>query len=375
MRRKQRAREWFLMGQLQTLIGNKEEAYKAYQHVLRQHPPYEIEFNARIAMSEVMSDKNAKQTISRLKRMAASDSNKEYLDQVYYAIGNIYLTTKDTANAIAAYEMGNEKGTRNGIEKGVLLLKLGDLYWTQEKFSDARRCYGAAIGMLDKDRPDYKQLSERSVILDELVPYTEAVYLQDSLQRLAQMPEKERNEAIDRVIEALKKKEKEERRNQAEAEAQQRGQQGEWDNNQTRPTTTADKSGTWYFYNPLAISQGKAQFQRLWGKRENIDNWQRINKTVVGYNNDINELTDEQRDSIMREEAMQDSLKNVSDSVQNDPHKRKYYLAQIPFTEEQVQASNLIIMDGLHHAGVIFKDKLNHLTLSDRPVSTIRTHG
>ena len=373
MRKKQKAREWFLMGQLQTLIGNKEEAYKAYQHVLRQHPPYEIEFNARIAMTEVMSDKNAKQMISRLKRMAASDNNKDYLDQVYYAIGNIYLTQRDTANAISAYEKGNEKGTRNGIEKGVLLLKLGDLYWLREKFSDARRCYGEAIGMLDKDRPDYKQLSERSIILDDLVPYTEAVYLQDSLQRLARMSEKERNEAIDRVIEALKKKEKEERRNQAEAEAAQRqsqqGGEGWSEAGSTIPQQQlpGDRSSVWYFYNPLAISQGKTQFQRLWGKRENIDDWQRINRTVVGGENDaFNELTDEQRDSIIRAAAIQDSLKNVTDSAHNDPHKREYYLAQIPFTEEQVEASNLIIMDGLHHAGVIFKDRLNHLALSEK---------
>lgn len=369
MRRKQRAREWFLMGQLQRLVGNKEEAYKAYQRVLRQHPPYEMEFNARIAMTEVMSEKNAKQTINRLKRMAASDNNKDYLDQVYYAIGNIYLTQRDTANAIAAYEKGNEKGTRNGIEKGVLLLKLGDLYWLQEKFSDAKRCYGAAIGMLDKDRADYEQLSERSVMLDELVPYTEAVHLQDSLQRLAQMSEKDRNDAIDRVIEALKKKEKEERRNQAEAEAQQRRQQGEWneaDSQSPQPTTTPGRSTTWYFYNPLAISQGKTQFQRLWGKRENVDNWQRSNKTVVGSFDNVGEMTDERRDSIMRAEAIEDSLKNVSDSAQNDPHRREYYLAQIPFTEDQVRESNLIIMDGLHHAGVIFKDKLNNLNLSEK---------
>ena len=66
-------------------------------------------------------------------------------------------------------------------------------------------------------------------MLDELVPYTDAVHLQDSLQALAKMPEKERNEAIDRVIEALKKKEKEERDAQAELDAQQQmAQQGEW---------------------------------------------------------------------------------------------------------------------------------------------------
>ena len=250
-------------------------------------PPYELEFNARIAQTEVLAKNNGHQFIGRLKRMAANDNNAEYLDQVYYAIGNIYLAQKDTLHAIGAYEKGNEKATRSGIEKGVLLLTLGDIYWKQEKFSDAQRCYGEAIGLLDKDRKDYEQLSRRSKVLDELVPYTDAIHLQDSLQALAKMSEKDRNAAIDRVIEALKKKEKEEKKKQAEANAQQQMQRNGAVGNRNQPNNlqqtpnTQQQGGKWYFYNPMAVQQGKQAFEKQWGKRENVDNWQRVNKTVV----------------------------------------------------------------------------------------------
>lgn len=371
MRRKQRAREWYLMGQLQAAVGNKAEAYKAFKHVIRQNPPYELEFNARISMTEVMATGKSKQMVGRLKRMAASDNNKEYLDQVYYAMGNIYLAEKDTTKAIEAYEKGNEKATRSGIEKGVLLLHLGDLYWEKEKYGDAKRCYGEAIGLLDKERKDYKQLSDRSKVLDELVPYTDAVYLQDSLQALAAMPEEERNKAIDRVIDALKKKEREERKLQAQAEAEKAQSQngGNINNTPATPTGNQQEKGLWYFYNQMAVNQGKTTFQRQWGKRENIDDWQRINKTVVGTvgsTSDVEELTDEQRDSIFAAEQLQDSLAQIADSAQNDPHKREYYLKQIPFTPELIAESNNIITDGLHHAGVIFKDKLDNLPLGEK---------
>lgn len=370
MRRKQRAREWYLMGQLEAALGHKENAYKAYKRVIRLNPPYELEFNARIAMSEVMAGTQSKKMIRRLKRMAASDNNKDYLDQVYYAIGNIYILQKDTANAIAAYEKGNKKSTRNGIEKGVLLLTLGNIYWDKEDYSNAGRCYGEAIGLLDKERDDYERLSERSKVLDELVPYTDAIHLQDSLQTLAKMPEAERNKAIDRVIEALKKKEKEERDAQAELNAQQQmAQQGgmnNMNNANNMMNNTTDKSGKWYFYNPTAVSQGKATFQKMWGRRENVDDWQRVNKTVVSLNDNPAEMTDEMRDSIAAAEAAADSLENVMDSAQNNPHKREYYLKQIPFTEEQVAESNKIIEDGLFHSGIIFKDKLDNLPLSEK---------
>ena len=383
MRRKQKAREWYLMGQLQASIGNKKEAYKAFRHVIRQNPPYELAFNARIAMTEVMAKDNAGKMISRLKRMAASDNNKEYQDQIYYAIGNIHLSRKDTLQAITAYEKGNQKSTRNGIEKGVLLLHLGDLYWTKEKFSDARRCYGEAIGLLDKDRKDYQQLANRSKVLDELVPYTDAVQLQDSLQQLARMSEKERNAAIDRVIDALKKKEKEERNRKAEEEAESTLRQdgGNFANNNfannnspqknNENSTNTPANGQWYFYSPLTVSQGKAQFQKLWGKRDNVDNWQRINKTVVANAAGAEEMTDEQRDSLAQAAEQEELLKQTSDSAVNDPHKREYYLAQIPFTPEQLAESNKLLEDGLYHAGVIFKDKLDNLPLSRKSLQRL----
>ena len=383
MRKKQKARLCFLLGQLYAATGKNAEAYKAFKSVVRKNPPYELEFNARIAMTEVMGASQAKKMVGKLKRMAASDKNKDYLDQVYYAIGNIYLAQKDTLKAISNYEKGNKKATRSGIEKGVLLLKLGDLYWQQEKFSDAQRCYGEAIGLLDKDRKDYEQLSARSKVLDELVPYTDAIHLQDSLQALAKMSEKDRNAAIDRVIAELKRQEKEQKRLEDEKNAQQtmqrNGAMGNRNNtnrnNHAQTQQNNRQNAVWYFYNAMAVQQGKQAFEKLWGKRENTDNWQRVNKTVVGnLNGDADiELTEEQKDSIAKAEQAQDSLEQLKDSAQNDPHKREYYLAQIPFTEDQVATSNLAIMDGLYNSGVIFKDKLDNLDLSKKQFTRLET--
>ena len=382
-RRRQKAREWFLYGQIQAMLGHREEAYDAFRHVVRLNPPYEMEFNARIAQTEVMAKGNARQMIRRLKRMAASDNNQDYLEQVYYAIGNIWLSQGDTVQAINAYEEGNKKATRSGIEKGVLLLTLGNLYWEREKFADAQRCYGEAIGLLDQDRKDYKQLSERSKVLDELVPHTSSVELEDSLQRLAKMPEAERLKIIDRIIDELKKKEKEEERLREEAETEQALQrQSAVGNRQqtTQPTTPTQQTagGAWYFYNPQAVSQGKRSFEQQWGKRENTDDWQRVNRTVVNLSED-NQETPENPDSLDNPETP-DSLGNAgsvdtdsvgvaetpADTLANDPHNREYYLAQIPFTEEQLAASHNAIKDGLYHAGIIIKDKLDNLRLSEK---------
>lgn len=381
MRKKQKAREWFLMGQICSQVGLNKEAYHAFSKVIGLNPPYDLEFNARIARTEVMAGTKSDRMIAKLRRMARSDKNKDYLDQVYYAIGNIYLAKKDTIHAIANYEKGHAKATRTGVEHGALLLKLGNLYWDIERYADAQRIYNAALGMVDKDNKEYEQLSDRSKVLDELVPYTEAIHLQDSLQSLAKMDEAHRNAAIDRTIEALKKREKEAKKAQEEQEAQQSQQRGNndmeqgTDNTNNRPTPTTSSTSNakeWYFYSQTAVSKGKQQFQRLWGKRENVDNWQRINKSVVKMqeNNGLADMSDEQRDSVFNAQAHADSVK-AQLTPESDPHKREYYLAQIPFTAEQLKASNDTISDALYNSGVIFKDKLDNLNLSEKALTRL----
>lgn len=393
-RRRQRARQWYLMGQLQTILGNRQAAYDAYRHVVRLNPPYQLSFNARIAQTEVMAAGASRKMINKLRRMAASDNNKDYLDQVYYAIGNIHLANRDTVQAIAAYEKGCQKATRSGVEKGVLLLALGDVYWQRESYSNARRCYGEAIGLLDKERDIYYQLSERSVVLDELVPHTDAIHLQDSLQTLVAMSESDRNAAIDRVIDELKRKEKEERRKQQELEAEEQanrqsaesgGNNVSTNRNQVKPNIpgTGEK-GLWYFYNPMAVSQGKQMFQQQWGKRENVDDWQRVNKTVVRLDNlstdnegdDNNDGSASKDDNARGEITPNDSLSsstssNVSEKDSLDPHTREYYLAQLPFTPEDKAASDALIMDGLYNSGVIFQDRLANMTLALKQYSRL----
>lgn len=383
-----KTRMYLLLGQLYHRIGHDPEAYRYFKKVIRRNPPYELEFNARIQMSEAMSKNQSKQIIRKLKAMAKNPKNKEYLDQVYYAIGNIYLSKGDTTHAIWAYKDGVEKSTRNGIEKGVVLLHLGQLYWNREKFVDAQKCYSQAFGLLDKDHDSYREVDERSKILDELLPYASAVELQDSLQMMASLDSVTRMEKIKKTIEELKKKEKEEEKKAMEA-ANPQANQG-----RKRPggvvqqgvgNRNAQQTAVWYFYNPTAVAAGKAEFDRKWGKRELADDWRRNNKTVL---NDFNE--EELTDSVL---AAKDSIAAVEDSIYqankgkkqsraekdsikaeeyaNDPHRPEYYLKDITFTEEQMAASNAALVEGLYGAAIIYKDRMDNFPLAERTFQRI----
>lgn len=377
----QRARLYYLLGQVYYALYRHEEAYKALTKCVRLNPPYSLAFNARILQAEVMGVRQSKQMLAKLKRMASSKNNENYLDQVYYAIGNIYLARHDTIAAMNAYEEGERKAKRNDIHKGVLLLRLGELYWEQQKFSGAQRCYSQVVGLLNKTHRKYEEANVRSAVLDELVPHINVITTQDSLIALAQMPEIERMKVIEQAIATYKKQEKEKERQQRDSlrRLQIEANGGNIDeaeelSSPSTPSINVATTGEWYFYNPMLVAKGKNEFKKRWGNRSNEDDWRRLNKTAL--------LSDrvQQADSISSELSIDEpeDSQNIGEEKEllptEDPKQVDYYLAQIPLTEEQMQAAKAQIAEALWKAGQIEQEKINDLSLAESTYMRLYHH-
>lgn len=371
----QKTRLWFLLGQLYSSLGQNEDAYKAFDKVSgAANATYRTKFNARIKQSEVFSGSDIEPEVKALRRMARYDRNKEYLDQVYYAIGNLYLSRKDTADAITNYETAVEKSTRGGIDKAIVQTALGNLYYDQRNYEKAQPNYSEGVPQLPDDYPDIAKLRLRSDVLDELALYSQNVNLQDSLLRLAAMPEDQRLKVIDKIIEDLKKKEKEEaeeaRREEylANQAAQGSGLQG--GSAAQANSFVLNSDGSWYFYNTATRNAGKTEFQRRWGSRKLEDDWRRRNKATFN-TLDFGDTADN-KDG---DEAPADGNGENADTTtepqdaetkmrSEDPHYREYYLKQIPTTDELKATAHEIIQDGLYNMGVILKDRLEDFPAS-----------
>ena len=360
----EKVRMSFLLGQLYEDIGDKHNAYLAYKQAgSSSGSTYRTKFNARIKQSAVYEGANIASEVKALKRMTRYDRNKEYLDQIYYAIGNLYLSHGDTINAIENYKLAAEKSTRNGVDKAISQLTLGGIYFARRQYDMAQPCYAEAIPLINEDYPNYKMLKKRSDVLDELAVYSQNVILQDSLLELAAMTPEEQKAVIAKIIEELKKKEKEEAEAAAREEymAQQNAKGDAIQDKGNAPSTyTMNTDNSWYFYNTATKNAGKTQFQKLWGSRKLEDNWRRRNKTTFSFD-------DEEADSALMALADSVIIDENGDTVKvdvealkraEDPHFEEYYLKQIPKTEEEIQQAHEIIQEGLYNMGTILKDKM-----------------
>ena len=360
----EKVRMSFLLGQLYEDIGDKHNAYLAYKQAgSNSGSTYRTKFNARIKQSAVYEGASIASEVKALKRMTRYDRNKDYLDQVYYAIGNLYLSHGDTLNAIENYRLAAKKSTRNGVDKAISQLTLGGIYFNRRQYDEAQVCYAEAIPLVNEDYPNYKMLKKRSDVLDELAVYSQNVTLQDSLLILAKMTPEEQKAVIAKIIEELKKKEKEEAENAAREEylAQQNAKGSAIKDKGNAPSEyTMNTDNSWYFYNTATKNAGKTQFQKLWGSRKLEDNWRRRIKTTFSFN-------DEEADSALLALADSVTIDENGDTVKvdvealkraEDPHYEEYYLKQIPKTEEDIMSAHEIIQEGLYNMGVILKDKM-----------------
>ena len=366
-----RPRFAYVLGQLYEMESKREEAVQAYKSVVRMAPPNEMEFNARIRIAEL----GGKNSLRQLRTMTRQSKFKDRLDQIYGAMGNIYLQNKDTAKALEMYAKAIAESTQAGSAKAAVLVRAGDIYFEQHAYVEAQPCYREAVTILTAEHNDYVRVQKRSEVLDELiVSYTQA-QLQDSLQRLGHMTEEEQRAVVDKIIAELIETEKQDSVRQA-----QEAREAAHGDNMPRSVNTANmlggganQKGEWYFYNPQLVKQGAQEWRRRWGTRQLEDNWRRQNKQIVANDNFAagQEEGDPGSDTLGVSPAETDSLAPKPVPHSTDPHDPDYYLQQIPRSEQDYALSDSLWREAMVALYFLYRDRLEDQPQADETLSEL----
>lgn len=335
-----RARYTYILAQIYQNLGDAANASRLYGEVVKNNPNYEMAFSAKInrATSYDAGAGDVKEIRKQLNKMLKDDKNIEYQDQIYYALGNIAFKENTVDEAIKNYKLSTEKSIANSDQKALSFLALADIYFAKPDYVNAQAYYDSCMALLDKNYPDYSKLQYKTDNLTKLVGFITTVEREDSLQKIAQMPEKQRLSFIDGIIEKLK----EDERRQKEEEQQRRMNSMLFE--QSNPKNSMNNmGGKWYFYNPQAVQLGKSQFANKWGNRKLEDNWRRKNKSVV----DMGFGTDE--------------TATTTDSTENrvtDNKTREFYLQDLPVNDTLMAESHESIKDALYKLAIVYKDDM-----------------
>ena len=356
--REAKARLYFIMAQIYQKLDKRPVATKYYEEALSKTQDYTMEFNARLNIASCADLEHADivKLERSLDRMIADRKNMEFLDQIYYAKGEMFMGVKDAQKACENYAKSVAVSTTNTAQKAKSSLRMAEIqYELYENYDVAQRYYDTAMAIIAPTYPHYFEIKSRYDILTSLVQYTRLIDRNDSILVVANMPQAERDSLIAKKISDYTAAEEAAREQalldqlNAETKAMQNTLQGDW-----------------YFYNPTTVQQGKNSFKQRWGIRPLEDYWFLSKKGLLSMGSMVAGVVDEELPADeTTDSAMVDSLAANPKSVgrngnPNDPHDKAFYLKDLPTSQEQRDSMNTDIALALLNAGYIYYDGIKN---------------
>ena len=366
-----RARLYYIIGQIYQKLGFDSQAYASYRSCLKSNPDFDLSFYAKLNIAQVTELSNSsdlKQVRKYFKKLLRDRKNEEFKDKIYYEIANFEFKQENVDEAISNYNK-SLRISNNARQKGYSYLRLGEIYYNQLKnYELAKSYYDSVVNVLPKDEPSYEEIATRQRILADFVAQLTTIRVQDSLLALAKLDTAAIGQYVDQYI-AQKKKEQEEEAQKKKNRKSSANRRSTAFENSVNQINTNLSGSTWYFYNTSAISQGRSAFNRRWGNRPLEDNWRRSSKEQL--------IGDPSAANTASEQVAAGENNNTGPAENKNEFDRKSMMAAVPITEEAQNQSLKLIEEAHFRLGNIYdfdlEEKENAIETFEKMLSRFPT--
>ena len=351
-KREFRTRLTLILGELYEKLGQQAEAQKNFKTVINKSNNYEMTFCAQmhLAANYDGTESNRNTITKQLNKMLEDKKNEDYRDQIYYAFSEIARIDEDEDLRMEYLAKSVSASTDNLYQKTFSSITLADLYFEDNEYREAQHYYDTAMMSIPKNYPNYEALQKKANVLKDLVDKLEEIDLQDSLLRIANLPEGQRNTWVRKMIADYTEAER-----KAAAEEAERMLAMQNAASYTNINNQSNSNGKWYFYNQSLVTAGQQDFYRRFGNRKLEDNWFISNKTQISFD-DMALMNDP---SLANDTVDYDEDGNPIPKRETDPKKEAYYLQDLPLTQGAKDSANAIIAKDLYETGFMYQDLLN----------------
>lgn len=332
----EKARWEYLAGQLYERSGQFNEAKRYYNKTIPHTTDLILEIYARlgaIRVNKTSGIADIERNVQELYKMAEKEKYTEYRDIIFYMAAQMDLTGNNQERAYSSL-LKSTKATSNSIsQRNKAFLQLAEISYAKGEYTAAYNFYDS-IKLDDKTLPDPKGIQDRKKALSLLASNIEVLQRQDSLLRLAALPDEERKEAVRKIWRQLRKEEASKLTPAFTSNPLALGIQP-----QQSLFTTGGEKGEWYFYNAASRGRGLAEFKAKWGNRPNNDNWRRSSAQQASIGlapANPSDSSNKKATTITEQETDFESLYN-----------------KLPLTEAQLQITNDSLCNALLQSGKI----------------------
>lgn len=333
----ERARWEYLLGQLYETTGKMSDAENWYSKSVGHTTDPIMDVYGRLAMVRVnkeTGEDHIDKNIATLVRMAKRDKYLDYRDIIYFMAAQMELERDNIDGALPLLLKSTKYASNDPAQRNKAFLQLAELSFLKKQYRNSYNFYDS-LQLNDPAIKDPEAIEARKTILGKLAASIEIIERQDSLQKIAAMPEDERKSYVRKLVRQLRKLQGLKDEGVATGGSSSSG-------NEQPASLFSDnnKKGEWYFYNKTSRQKGKTDFEARWGKRANADNWRRsaaLNAASVRAG---------EADAIRRANRIN------SDEVPEINFELLY--EKLPLTEETMQRSNDSIQNAMLVMGMTY---------------------
>jgi tetratricopeptide (TPR) repeat protein len=344
----QRVRWNFVLGQVAERNEQLDIARKAYAKVEKLNPDYEFVVHARIRRVLLEGGPDNPEIARReLEKYSEEHKNLDFRDEIYFAIAQTWFWEGDTLNALTSLQLAAGYGGGNRILSGNIFKHIAEVYFRSGEYIAADAYFDSTLSSLPVDYDGLYEIKSRKKKLDPLAENLKTIQYEDSVQRIAALPEAEREAFINNLL-ARVQEEKNDKRFVNETD-----DSFFYRNFANRGNQSADVTGKWYFYNQTMVSLGQMEFEKRWGRRKLEDNWRRSNKRA------ILEQDSQVNDGMMPSDPFSQEPPRASKDqpgqgeTQDALPDRETLIAGLPLSDEKLRTSSLNIQGSMFNAGHI----------------------
>jgi hypothetical protein len=279
-----------------------------------------------------------------LENLESNRENRPFLDKIYHQIANYQIKNNKDSLAIAYYNKSLRTDSKDAHLTALNYRILADLNFDYSEYSLAGSYYDSTLLSLQDNSKSFRAIKRKRDNLEDVIYYEAVAHETDSVLRLVELSQSEKEAYFQTYIENLK----------LEEEALEK------EDATTReayfvPTLNEvrKKDKTFYFYNPTTLAFGKNEFVRIWGARALEANWRWSNKTV------------------RNEEVVEKEFEEAEMEVDKSRFTIAYYLAQIPSEESTLDSISKERNFAYYQLGLIYKDKFKEYTLSQNKLEQL----
>lgn len=335
--RKEKARMHFILAQLSIKNGNNSTGVKNYTAALKRNAKFDLHFSARLNRAMASSGANREKLKKELNKMLRDSKNAEYRDQIYFALGDMEQTAGEIDLAMEKYHKSVFYSISNDRQKGASYERMGDVRFSEKDYVKAQKYYDSCVQVMPETYKNYDFVKTRARRLKDLVVAIETAQRNDSLLRIADMPEDEKMAFLDKVKKQLEEEERQRKESEAKKLAELQAMKS------TTGPDAGGSGGKWYFYNTKQRNEGFEEFKKIWGQRSLEDDWRRTNKTPT-----IREI-----------EVVEDGDTSDIFVEPSEPFAIETLMADIPSSDSAIALMREEMLEALYKAGRIYQEELD----------------